>query len=565
MGRVVMIGAMAIAASTAVDLQNGRTGAPAPVTSTAPPVRAVPAPAATAPAAAAVARPTPAVTPAAQSPVPPGNSFNFATIERFARQRAGESYRDRSPALPEVLSELTFDQYKDIRFRRANALWRDQSLFEVQFFHRGFNFDRRVQISEVVDGVPRVIPYNPAWFEFGRDVHLPVKLRSRADLGYAGFRVHYPLHSPAYKDELIVFLGASYFRVLARNQAYGQSARALAIDTASASGEEIPAFTDFWLVRPAQAQQRSLTIYALLDSPSVVGAYQFEVRPGAITQVEIHSELFPRRSIAKLGIAPLTSMFFYGADPSAHRFDDFRPQVHDSDGLMAQTGNGEWLWRRLHNPRELRVNRFMDTTPRGFGLIQRDRDFAHYQDTDSQFERRPSYWVQPLGDWGRGGVELVEIPTDESIHDNIVAFWVPAGAVGAGHPLKFNYLLSAFSQSSQWPPGGRVIATRTDNAAIGGAKPRDDARRIIIDFAGGDLDGLDHSQPVQAHLTASGGRIDGVSVERLPETGVWRVIFRVIDLHAKQAADLHCYLTLYGEALTETWTDQLTLQSDKSI
>jgi len=472
---------------------------------------------------------------AAARGAPAAPAFGFASVVELARERAAAPYRNRSPPVPESLRRLNYQQYAEIQFRRSDALWRNQSLFEVQFFHRGFNFDRRVNIGKLA-AIARRLP---------------------AHLGFAGFRVHYPLQTPAYKDELIVFLGASYFRVLGRNQAYGLSARGLAVDTATTHGEEFPWFTDFWLVRPAQPQQRSLRIYALLDSQSVTGAYQFDVLPGSITQVTVTCELFPRSDIAKLGVAPLTSMFLFGEDPSGHRFDDYRPEVHDSDGLMMQTGNGEWLWRPLVNPTDLRVNRFMDNHPRGFGLVQRDRDFHHYQDTEEQFERRPSYWVQPLGDWGKGGVELVEIPNDEEIHDNIVAYWVPSQPVRAGRPIKLSYVLSAFLTSPNWPPGGRAVATRTGDFPLNGVTLRNDARRVMVDFAGGDLDGLDRTQPVQAAISSSGGRVDLVSVARVPETGAWRVTFRVAPYKPKETVDLRCYLTLYGEALTETWTDQL--------
>jgi glucans biosynthesis protein len=369
--------------------------------------------------------------------------------------------------------------------------------------------------------------------------------------------VHFPLQTPSYKDELLVFLGASYFRVLGRNQHYGASARGLAIDTGAQSGEEFPTFTDFWLVRP-QPTDRSLTLYALLDSRSVAGAYQFEVRPGEITQVEVHCDLFPRRTISKLGVAALTSMFLFGEDGTGRRFDDFRPQVHDSDGFMAETGHGQWLWRPLANPRELRVNRFMDENPRGFGLIQRDRNFAHYQDVESQYQMRPSYWVQPLGNWGKGGVELVEIPSDEEIHDNMVAYWVPDGPVNGGKPLSFAYLLSAFAENPRWPPGGRVVAIRSGNPGVGDNKGRfgPGARRMLFEFAGGELDGLDGSQPVKAELTAENGQIDALTVQRVPQSRVWRVAVVVTPRQKKPVVDLRGYLTLYGEVLTETMVYQ---------
>jgi len=486
-------------------------------------------------------------------PAQPG-PFAFADVQQLARERAAHDFRPPAQNLPTSLANLTYDQYRDIRFRPASALWRGQALFEVQFFHRGYRVRQRVNVFEVTPAGAGLVEYSPRLFTFGRLMKTP---KLSTDVGFAGFRIHYPLQSPGYKDELLVFLGASYFRVLGRNQHYGASARGLAIDTAAQSGEEFPTFTDFWLVRP-QPSDRSLTIYALLDSRSVTGAYQFEVRPGEVTQVEVHCDLYPRRNISKLGVAPLTSMFLYGDDGSGRRFDDFRPQVHDSDGLMNETGHGQWIWRPLANPRELRVNRFMDQDPRGFGLVQRDRNFAHYEDVESQYQSRPSYWVQPLGNWGKGGVELVEIPSDEEIHDNMVAYWVPDQPVTAGKPLSFGYLLSAFADNPRWPPGGRVMAIRSGNPAVGDNKGRfgPGARRMLIEFAGGELDGLDGSQPVKAELSADNGQIDALTVQRVPQSGSWRIAFVVTPRPKKPVVDLRCYLTLYGEVLTETWVYQ---------
>jgi glucans biosynthesis protein len=390
------------------------------------------------------------------------------------------------------------------------------------------------------------VRYDPADFEFGKVLRRPRSLPR--DLGFAGFRVHFPLQQPGYKDELIVFLGASYFRVLGRDQSYGASARGLAINVGTSSGEEFPYFSDFWLVKPPP-QQRTLTIYALLDSPSLTGAYRFDVRPGGKTDVEVTATLYPRKSVEKLGIAPLTSMYLYGGNNPLGN-TDYRPEVHDSDGLLEQTGAGEWLWRPLANPHMLRVSSFSDQHPHGFGLDQRDRAFSDYQDEEAHYQRRPSYWVAPLGDWGKGRVELVEIPTGEEIHDNIVAYWVPDTRLAPGKPFSFSYLLSAYLYSPLWPPGGRAIATRT--ATISN-RSGDNSRRVLVDFWGGDLALLEGSQPVQAQLSAHDGDISNVTVQRLPENGVWRVAFKLAPKGA-QNVDLRCYLTLYGEALTETWT-----------
>ncbi len=481
--------------------------------------------------------------------------FGFANVQHLARERAAHEYRPMSETLPAAFANLTEDQYRSIRFRTASSLWHGQALFEVEFFQRGFRTRQRVNILEVTAAGVHAIDYNPAFFAFGRPVRIP---KATAGMGFAGFRVHYPLQTPDYKDELIAFLGASYFRVLGRNQHYGASARALAIDTALQSGEEFPAFTDFWLVRP-QPNDRTLTIYALLDSKSVAGAFEFQVRPGGMTQVEVHSELYLRRPIAKLGVAPLTSMFLYGIDAGAHHFDDYGPEVHDSDGFMTETGLGQWIWRPLANPRELRVNRFMDDGPRGFGLIQRQRDFSQYQDPQAQFEARPSYWVQPLGNWGKGGIELVEIPSDEEIHDNIVAYWVPEHPPTAGKPLSLAYVLYAYTYAPDWPPGGRVIATRSDAPVLGPNEGHfaPGSRRILVDFAGGDLDGLNATQPVRAEMNVGNGQLQALTVARIAESGVWRVAF-VVTPRAKRAVDLQCYLTLHGEVLTETWVYQWT-------
>jgi glucans biosynthesis protein len=469
--------------------------------------------------------------------------FGFDNVQKFAQQRADEAYRDRSSKLPDSIARLSYDDYQTIQFRAENALWRGQSMFEVQFFHRGSTYDHRVNLTEVgEDGVLRPVNYSASQFDFGK-VTPPKDLPS--DLGFAGFRVHYPLQRPDYKDELIAFLGASYFRVLGRDQSYGASARGLAIDVASTSGEEYPYFTDFWLVHPGP-DQRSLTVYALLDSPSLTGAYHFEIAPGATTLVEVTATLYPRKPVDKLGLAPMASMYLYGKD-KARPFDDYRPEVHDSDGLTMQTGGGEWLWRALSNPRTLRISSFSDEHPRGFGLTQRERDFAHYQDEDAHFQQRPSYWVAPLGDWGKGTVELVEVPTDEAIHDNMIASWVPKMQLQAHRPFNFSYLLSAYSAAPTWPPGGRAVATRTTPS-----RGHDNSRRMLIDFRGGDLDALTASQPVKVMLGAHNGDVDNVTVQKLAENGMWRVSFRVQPKN-NQAVDLHCYLSLYGEALTETW------------
>ena len=487
--------------------------------------------------------------PTAAAPRP----FSFATVERLAALRAERAYQSTSAPLPQALRQLNYAQYHQIRFRPEDELWRGRAMFNVAFYHRGFAFTRRVHIFTVAAGAVRELRYASSMFEFPRPFE---RLRLPPSTGFAGLAVRYPLETPQHHTTVLAFLGASYFRLLGRNQEPGVTARGLAINTATTGGEVIPYFTDFWLVEPAPAAT-TMTIYALLDGPDLTGAYRFEVRPGAITQVTVSAVLYPRGRIDKLGIAPLTSMYLYGLNSARRRFENWRPQVHDSDGLMMHTGSGEWLWRPLQNPPRLQVNRYMDDNPRGFGLIQRDRRFADYQDPDARYEQRPSLWVEPLGNWGSGGVELVEIPSREDIDYNVDAYWVPSAPVRGGQPLAFSYVLSAYLHSGErWPPGGKAVATRfaplvRSGQAVSGT------RHALIDFAGGDLEGLQASQPVRAVINAVGARVLQVRTQRLPENGHWRVSF-LVQPTGTRPVDLHCYLELYGSALTETWTYQWT-------
>lgn len=318
------------------------------------------------------------------------------------------------------MKDLTYDQHRDIRFVRENGPWYGKRLpFEVQFFHLGSLFQVSVPINEVIDGKAKPIDYSPAFFNYGKN---DLKITDN-HLGYAGFRLHNPLNSPTYYDELVSFLGASYFRALGKQQKYGLSARGLAIDTAVQTGEEFPIFREFWIQRPKRGD-KSVTVYALLDSPSITGAYTFVITPGKQTVMDVDTVLIPRKAINKIGIAPLTSMFLFGEN-TKNRFDDHRPEVHDSDGLLIWNGKDEVLWRPLDNSKYLRISSFMDENPKGFGLMQRDRDPAHYLDFEADYEQRPSAWVEPSGNWGKGTIQLVEIPSQQEIHDNIVAFWVP--------------------------------------------------------------------------------------------------------------------------------------------
>jgi len=478
----------------------------------------------------------------------PADAFDLDDVAGRAAKLAKKPYKDPRGSVPDWLLQISYDQWRDIRFRPDQALWRGQrSSFEVQFFHPGLFYDRTVKVNVVDAQGVREAGFSPSHFDYGRN---DFASRVPQDLGYAGFRVHFPIKKAEYKDEVIVFLGASYFRAVGRDQAYGLSARGLAIDTALPTGEEFPWFREFWLVRPSpQAQQ--LELYALLDSPRATGAYRFVVQPGEQTLVDVEARVYLREPVGKLGIAPLTSMFFFGEN-TPERPVDFRPEIHDSDGLLLQDGTGEWIWRPLENPRTLTIGSFRLTSPKGFGVIQRDRDFDHYQDLETRQETRPSVWVAPAGDWGAGHVELVEIPTQQDIHDNTVAYWVPESVPPVGEALPFAYRLSWYGNDPQRPPGGRAIATRRDRGTY------EDAHRFVIDFEGEKLAALPPETVLRGIVTAApAGGEAGELLEQVvvhnPVTRGWRLIVQVRP-RGGDPVELRAFLQHGDDTLTETWT-----------
>ena len=482
----------------------------------------------------------------------PGAAFDFADVAARAEALARKPYSKTSAKPPAELGALNYDQVRDIRFRPARALWRADKLpFEVMFFHvGGENHVRSVRVNEVTPNGVRHIECDRADFDYGKNKLSP---ETWGDVGFAGLRAHYPLNTSEYKDEVVVFLGASYFRALASGLRYGLSARGLAIDTVGGQGEEFPWFIEFWVVKPA-AGAKTFTLYALLDSPRASGAYQFEVRPGAETVVEVRARLFLRASVATLGIAPLTSMFFF-AENQPHR-TDFRPEVHDSDGLMVATGDGEWIWRPLLNPKQTLTTSFSMRSLRGFGLMQRDRNFANYEDGEARYELRPSAWIEPVGSWGPGRVELVQLHTPDETNDNIVAYWVPEQAPAVGQPLDLTYRLHWQSaKTTQNPPGAWVEQTRVGRGYSGLGN---DEQQFIVDFLGPSLAALPADAAVKAVVTApANGQILESNVYLVEAKGVWRMTIRVKQLDPAQPTELRAFLQSGTDVLTETWSNLL--------
>lgn len=489
-----------------------------------------------------------AESPSAQYAV--SGKFNRNTVTDLARKLAKKPYQEPDMTLPESLQGLSYDQYRDIRFNPASSIWADEELpFQMQLFHRGFYFKETVEIAIVEEGVSRHLRYSPDLFSTGEVMQQPLPTE---DVGFAGFRLHNPLNRDDYFDELAVFQGASYFRSLGKNQAYGLSSRGLSIKTADPEGEQFPTFRAFWIEKPAK-DSHSIVVYALLDSPSTTGAYRFTVRPGKNTAMDIEATLFPREDLNKIGLGAGTSMFMFSSY-GRQKVDDFRPRVHDSDGLLMLNGRGERLWRPLNNPTNLQISAFMDNGPLGFGLLQRNRDFNNFQDLEAHYERRPSLWVEPVGNWGRGAVVLVEIPTESEIHDNIVAYWSPKDIIPAGTEYSFAYRL-VWGTSPVAAQGEAVIdATRSGRAGIAGPTPK---RLFVIDYRfHNPLLGIETLKPT-ASVKNSGGSVKNIVVNENALNGGYRVTFELDPMNEK-LIELRLDLDFTDGRKAESWMYQWT-------
>ena len=467
-----------------------------------------------------------------------GDPFDREDVIAMARDLASRDYAERE-MVPREWRDLTYEQYRLIRFRLDRALWYEtETPFNVDFFTPGLYFPRSVKVSTVEDGMTTPVAFDLSMFDISRKVP---RLPMDETLGFSGLRLRTEMQRPGKIDEFCVWQGASYFRAIGLHGIYGLSARGLALKTGDPDGEEFPEFIRFWLERPRPGQ-RNMVVHALMDSPGVTGAYRFNVTAGADCVMDIEAVLFPRTELTHVGIAPGTSMFLF--DQTNHnRFDDFRPAVHDSDGLLIRNGAGEVLWRPLANPTRLQVSSFVDMNPRGFGLMQRKRRFPDYADLEANYHKRPGLWVEPGEDWGKGSVTLVEIPADQEIYDNIVAYWRPAEPYAAGSQVNLSYRLiwGAEPQRSSMP---RVINTAMGDNTFG------EGRLAVIDFEpSGLFDDLDAITVFvgSPHADTS----DGV-LQRNPDTGGPRLAFS-FDPGERSHVELRAQLLKDKRPASEVW------------
>ncbi|WP_448632088.1 MULTISPECIES: glucan biosynthesis protein G [Pseudomonas fluorescens group] len=471
-------------------------------------------------------------------------AFSLDDVSAKAQELAGQKYEAPRSNLPNEFREMKFADYQKIRFRTEKAEWADQKTpFRLSFYHQGMHFDTPVKINEITATNVEEIKYDPSRFDFG-DVKFDPKATEQ--LGYAGFRVLYPINKADKQDEIMTMLGASYFRVIGKGQVYGLSARGMAIDTALPSGEEFPRFREFWIQRP-KPTDKHLVIFALLDSPRATGAYRLTLRPGTDTVVDVKSRMFLRDRVTKLGVAPLTSMYLFGANQPS-KVLNYRRELHDSSGLSIHAGNGEWIWRPLNNPKHLAVSNFSVENPRGFGLLQRGRDFSHYEDLDDRYDKRPSAWIEPKGDWGKGTVDLVEIPTADETNDNIVAFWSPEKLPEPGQPLDFSYRLhwtldeaSLHSPDSAWVK--QTLRSTGDVKQSNLIRQPDGSVAYLVDFEGPSLQALPEDAEVRSQVSVGdNAEIVENSVRYNPETKGWRLTLRMKIKDAKQATEMRAAL-----------------------
>ncbi|PTX94238.1 glucan biosynthesis protein [Opitutus sp. ER46] len=467
--------------------------------------------------------------------------FDFEVLRYQAKMLANRPYA-LPPPVPDWLLKLSYDQHRLIQFNAGRSLWRREALpFQVQFFHPGYIFNRQVRVNTVERRHVRPVPFDRDFFNYDT---LQVGALP-ANMGFAGVRLLYPLNHPG--DELGVFLGASYFRFLCERAFYGLSARGLALNTGVSGPEEFPVFTEFWIERPTE-DAKVLTVYALLDSPSATGAFRFVITPGADTVMHVRTAIYFRADVGVVGMAPLTSMFWRGENAPLPT-QDFRPEVHDSDGLQLFTGSGEWLWRPLRAVRAPHVAMFGDENPRGFGLMQRDRNFENYQDLEAHYHLRPSAWVEPVGNWGRGAVRLLELPTENEFNDNIVACWVPEKLPPHGEALLLEYRLHWCLDQFR-PPAGLVIGTRH------GHSPNETGlERFVVDFDGTYLSNQRADPAIEPVLTVGeGAKLVHSALHKNIYNGSWRVSFALQPDGTGRPVELRCFLRKPPHVLTETWS-----------
>jgi periplasmic glucans biosynthesis protein len=466
--------------------------------------------------------------------------FQASVVTDAARALAKQPFKPISTDLPAPFRNLTYEQYVAVQGKPGTALWINETLgFALEPLHRGFIFSSPVEINIVAQGQARPVIYDPALYDFGK-----LAVRGQiGDIGFSGFRVLTPQDGKGFA-EIATFQGASFFRAVAQGQNPGTMARALSIKTADPRGEEFPMIRTFWIERPTLADDM-LVIHALIDSESVSGAYRFTLRPGEATIIDTECTLFPRVGVDNFGLATMSATVLSEAIDH-RRPDDVRLALAEIGGVQMSTGNNEWIWRPASNRETLQISTFVDEHPRGFGFLQRNREFDYYEDDEQHWELRPSLWIEPIGDWGAGGLQLIEIPSDSEANDNIIAYWRPRQPLVAGNETSF-----AYRQFWCWyPPEQPALAIVTDTRSGHGSSGRQ--RRFLVEFTGDFLGDPQQSQAVKPVLTATPGTITSIRQFPVPNTKVYRVLFE-FDPGNAVSSEMRLVLEADSKPVSETW------------
>ncbi|MEN3931143.1 glucan biosynthesis protein D [Microvirga sp. W0021] len=481
--------------------------------------------------------------------------FSFDLLKKKAADMAKVAYVTPSDANKPILDAIDYDAHGKIKFKTDLALWADgPSDYPVTFFHLGRFFQKPVHMHVIDKGQAREILYSDSYFDMPADS--PAKKLS-SNSGFAGFRLQEARNGKLdwRKNDWVAFLGASYFRAIGELYQYGLSARGIALNTAVfETPEEFPDFTNIYFETPAQGSD-TVTLYALLDGPSITGAYKFVMKRGKDVILDIEKSLFLRKDIARFGVAPLTSMYWF-SETAKQTAIDWRPEVHDSDGLAMLTGSGERIWRPLNAPPRATASAFSDKNPKGFGLCQRDRLFDHYLD-GVYYDRRPSLWIEPKGNWGEGAIQLIELPTDDEIHDNIVAMWVPKEPAKAGQSYEFKYRTLWVANEPFGTDLARCVATRMGNGGQEGTVRPKGVRKFVVEFFGASLTHIPSGVKPEVILSSSRGSFSNISARAVPDDipGHWRAEFD-LTVSGTEPVEMRAYLKQGNDVLTETWMYQ---------
>lgn len=493
----------------------------------------------------------------AQQDLPVEFTFDFDSFSQRMKAMAATPYSPLTPSMPESFKGLDYDSYRLIQFKPEMSKWlADDNGYRIQGFHLGWLYAEPVKVYEIVEGNAHSIGFSADDFEYHDDA-ISAAAHAQDFPGVAGFRINHPLNRAGAYDELISFLGASYYRALGRDNIYGLSARGVVINSWIDLPEEFPRFSEFFIEKPTG--QGPLTVYAALDSQSVTGAYRFVINPASETVqetvIDVTARLYFRSDVKELGVAPLTSMFLYG-DANRGGFDDYRPQVHDSNGLLVERASGEVLWRALNNTPTLGNSYLWENNPKAFGLYQRGRDFENYQDAGAHYERRPSVRVEPQGEWGQGTIRLIEIPARLEADDNMVAFWVPSEPALAGQEREFSYrqIWGNLDPVADGPTA-YVAETRAGVGGVSGVASAANLRKFVVDFKGGQIDALPKGTQIDVLSTVSGGVLRNFTLSRVDANGAWRLVLDV-EIDGTVPLELKAYLVAMGRAVTETWLYQ---------